>query len=67
MPTRRIVRPLLVAFPLAVLLPFLQSGCGDDSKTGGTQLTISPEAKTQINDMREMYKANKKKAGAKKQ
>jgi len=54
--------PLL--FALSMILPFLQAGCGDDSKTSGTQLQMSPEAKAQIKDMRDMYKENK---GMKKQ
>jgi hypothetical protein len=38
---------------------FLQAGCGDDSKTTGTQVQLSEEAKAQIKDMRDMYKENK--------
>jgi hypothetical protein len=53
MPTQRSVRSLLVAFPLSFIFPFLQSGCGDDSRTGGTQ--------TQINNKRDIYKANAEK------
>jgi hypothetical protein len=55
---------LTLPFALAMILPFLQAGCGDDSKTSGTQLQMSPEAKAQIKDMRDMYKENK---GMKKQ
>jgi hypothetical protein len=49
--------PCLLA--LAVILPFLHAGCGDDSRTTGSQLKLSEEAKTQIKDMRDMYKENK--------
>jgi hypothetical protein len=64
----RIRRALSRLFVLAVTCAFLQAGCGDDSKTTGTQVELSPEAKAQIKDMRDMYKENKgmKKAAGKK-
>jgi len=55
----RIHRALPVLFALAILLPFLQAGCGGDSRTSGTQVELSAEAKAQIKDMRDMYKENK--------
>jgi hypothetical protein len=55
----RIHRALPGLFILAILLPFLPAGCGDDSRTTGTQLQLSEEAKAQIKDMRDMYKENK--------
>lgn len=50
-------------FPLFLMIVLL-SGCGGDSRTSGTQVTFSPEAKAQIADMKDMYK-NLKKGGAK--
>jgi hypothetical protein len=35
---------------------FLLAGCGDDSKTSGTQLQISPAVKAEINDMKSAQK-----------
>ncbi|WZO98857.1 hypothetical protein EP7_000448 [Isosphaeraceae bacterium EP7] len=58
MTKRRFVRPLLFLVPLAVFLPPLLTGCGDDTRTTGSQLKISEKAKAQVNDMREMYKSN---------
>jgi len=46
-------------FILTIILTLAQAGCGDDSKTSGTQLQMSPQAKAQIQDMRDMYKENK--------
>jgi len=62
MPTRRIGRALLILVPLASCSPLILAGCGDDTRTTGTQVKISEEAKAQINDMREMYKTNKDQA-----
>ena len=59
MPTVRIGHILLLVWPLAILSPILLAGCGDDSRTTGTQVKISEEAKAQINDMRDMYKTTK--------
>ena len=59
MPTRRIGHTLLIVWPIAVLSSILLAGCGDDSRTTGTQVKISEEAKAQINDMRDMYKSEK--------
>ena len=55
----RIQRALPLYFALAMISPFFLVGCGDDSKTSGTQVQLSEEAKGQIKDMREMYKENK--------
>jgi hypothetical protein len=55
----RVQRALPGLFILAILCPFLLAGCGDDSRTTGTQVQISEEAKAQIKDMRNMYKENK--------
>jgi hypothetical protein len=55
----RIQRPQLRLFILALIWAFLQAGCGDDSKTTGTQVQLSEEAKAQIKDMRDMYKDSK--------
>jgi hypothetical protein len=35
---------------------FLLNGCGDDSKTTGTQLQMSPEVKAELEDMRSVMK-----------
>jgi len=34
-------------------------GCGDDSRTSGTQLQMSPEAKAEIEDMRSIMQQEK--------
>jgi hypothetical protein len=45
----------------------LLGGCGDDSKTTGTQLQMSPEVKAELEDMRSVQKeeraARKKERG----
>ncbi|MDR3620149.1 hypothetical protein [Paludisphaera borealis] len=66
MDARRIGRPLAAIAALAILVPPLQFGCGDDSRTSGTQVQISPEAKAQIKDMKDMYKDMNKGAAKKK-
>jgi hypothetical protein len=55
MGVRRIGRSIAGVLAPAALMLSLQSGC-DDSRTSGTHVEISPEAKAQIQDMREMYK-----------
>jgi hypothetical protein len=48
---------------------FLLAGCGDDSKTSGTQLQMSPAVKAEINDMKSAQKeimAERKAAAARK-
>ena len=59
MRSRSTRRSFLKILPLATVMPLTLIGCTDDSKTSGTQLKISEEAKGQINDMRDMYKAEK--------
>jgi hypothetical protein len=47
----------------------LLAGCGDDSKTSGTQVQMSPEVKAEINDMKSAQKeimADRKAAAASK-
>jgi hypothetical protein len=47
----------------------LFGGCGDDSKTSGTQVQMSPAVKAEINDMKSAQKeimAERKAAAAKK-
>ncbi len=38
------------------LLCLTHTGCGDDTRKDGTQVQISEQTKTQVNDMRDMYK-----------
>jgi hypothetical protein len=64
--TRRIGHGLIFLWPIALVVPFLHAGCGDDSRTTGTQVKMSEEAKAQINDMRDMYRANKSQGKQKK-
>jgi hypothetical protein len=47
---------VLFAFVLAMILPFLAAGCGDDSRTTGTQVERSEQQKQQVKDMSGMYK-----------
>lgn len=35
---------------------FLLGGCGDESKTSGTQVQISPEVKAELDDMKSVQK-----------
>lgn len=65
MGVRRIGRSIAAILIPAVLTLTSQSGCGDDSRTSGTQVQFSPEAKAQIKDMKDMYK-DLDKGGAKK-
>jgi hypothetical protein len=46
-----------VGFGIACLC--LLGGCGDETRTTGTQVKMSDEAKAQIKDMRDMYKQDK--------
>jgi hypothetical protein len=55
----RIRRALPGLFITAVLVPFLSAGCGDDSRTTGSHVQFSEEAKAQIQDMKDIYKENK--------
>lgn len=70
-PSLHILRSLAVA-PLLILFGFCCGsivGCGDDSKTTGTRLEMSPEAKAEIEDMRSIMReerAGRGKAPAKK-
>jgi hypothetical protein len=48
---------------------FLFAGCGDESKTSGTQVQMSPAVKAEINDMKSAQKeimADRKAAAARK-
>ena len=65
MHSRRIVIILMALGGLSPLLPL--GGCGDDSKTSGTQVQMSPAAKADIDDMKAVMKerrAEKKAAAA---
>jgi len=53
---RRFIIILLATIVLGLGSLALLSGCGDDSKTTGTQVQISPERKAAIKDMREAQK-----------
>jgi hypothetical protein len=57
--------PLLALVLAALALPTLTTlvGCGDDSRTDGTQVQESEQQKAMINDMRDdMLKANKERS-----
>ena len=67
MQSRRIVIGLMLTGGLCGLC--LLTGCGDDSKTSGSQVQMSPEVKAEINDMRSAQKealAERKAAAAQK-
>ncbi len=53
---RRILIILSATVGLGLGCLALLSGCGDDSKTTGTQVQISPETKAAIKDMRTAQK-----------
>jgi hypothetical protein len=53
---RRIVITVITSGGLGLGCLFLLGGCGDDSKTTGTQLQISPEVKAELDDMRSAQK-----------
>ena len=65
MPSRRLVT--VVASCGLVLGSLSLLGCGDDSKTTGTQLQMSPEVKAELKDMASAQKeeraARKKERG----
>ena len=52
MKRRYIVIGVFNSFALAVGCVLLSSGCGDESKTTGTQVQISPEVKAELDDMK---------------
>ena len=54
--TRRSLATLAASFGLGLICLGLSGGCGDDSKTTGTQLQISPEVKAEIDDMKSEQK-----------
>jgi hypothetical protein len=56
---RRIVISVLASGALGLGCLSLLGGCGDETRTTGTQLKMSDEAKAQIKDMRDMYKQEK--------
>lgn len=58
MRVRRFPVTLPALLALAIIAPLFQAGCGDDSKTTGSQLQLSEEAKAQIIDMKDIYKEN---------
>lgn len=56
MSPRRLTIILLSSLGPGLLCLGLSGGCGDDSKTTGTQLQISPEVKAELDDMRSAQK-----------
>jgi hypothetical protein len=54
---RRIVIIVIVHCGLGLGCLSLLAGCGDESKTTGTQLQISPEVKAEMDDMKSAQKA----------
>ena len=48
---RSTVFTVAAALAIGLVSLFLLGGCGDESKTTGTQLQISPEVKAEMNDM----------------
>jgi len=56
-----LLAPVLAA--LALPAPTMLAGCGDDSRTDGTQVQESEQQKVMIDSMREdMLKANKERS-----
>jgi hypothetical protein len=53
---RRIVISVIASGGLGLGCLSLLGGCGDDSKTTGTQLEMSPEVKAELDDMRSAQK-----------
>ena len=53
---RCIFIPVIGSCGLALACLFLASGCGDDSRTTGTQVRISPEVKAALDDMKSAQK-----------
>ena len=63
---RRLFAMLLPPGGVGLLCLCLSGGCGDDSKTTGTQVQISPEMRAELDDMKAVQKevrAERKKAG----
>jgi len=56
MRTRRSFLSLAWCTGLGIVGLGVSGGCGDDSKTTGTQLQMSPEVKAEIDDMRSTQK-----------
>jgi hypothetical protein len=56
MQPRRFLVTSVPSFGLGLVCLCLSGGCGDDSKTTGTQIQISPEVKAELNDMRAAQK-----------
>jgi hypothetical protein len=53
---RQIFITFIVSCALGLGCLFLFIGCGDDSKTTGTQLQMSPEVKAELEDMKSVMK-----------
>jgi hypothetical protein len=53
---RRTVLKFLSSCCLGLGGVFLLGGCGDESKTTGTQLEMSPEVKAELDDMKTTQK-----------
>jgi hypothetical protein len=55
---RRFITIIIMSSGLG-LVGFLASGCGDDSKTTGTQLQLTPKDKAEIEGMRNAMKGQR--------
>jgi hypothetical protein len=53
---RRFFATLAGFFGLGLVCLCLSGGCGDDSKTTGTQVQISPEVKADLDEMKAAQK-----------
>jgi hypothetical protein len=53
---RRLFTTLLPLGGVGLFCLCLAGGCGDDSKTTGTQIRISPEVKADLDDMKAAQK-----------
>jgi hypothetical protein len=56
MHARRFFAALAASFGPGLLCLCLSGGCGDDSKTTGTQIQISPEVKADLDEMKAAQK-----------
>ena len=56
MHARRIIRSVIASGLVGLGFVCIQGGCGDDSRTTGSQLRISPEVKAEMDDMRAAQK-----------
>jgi hypothetical protein len=56
---RQIFITFIVPCALGLGCHFLFIGCGDDSKTTGTQLQMSPEVKAELEDMKSVMKEDR--------